>query len=269
MGKRRVSACRKSGGRRCVRGHFCGEAAPPNYPPQGTARLIQNLIECLQFMPAPSKSHRRPRELTCVIVEDQGLFLELLSGMLALRGGLRIVATARTVEEGRVACGKHLPDLLVLDLDLPDGNGLEVAECLLKTKPEARVVIVSGHAIGFVCPGWLNDNLQAIISKNDTFAALRAELDELLALEETTAKPPQKRQKLFAHKPLTPRESEIFALIGEGLSSKEIATRLHLSEHTVQEHRKRIAAKLGTTGGELVQRAITQRGAFFRSQADS
>ena len=227
------------------------------------------MIECPQLMPATSKSPRRPRELTCMIVEDQGLFLELLSGMLALRGGLRIVATARSVEEGRAVCEKHLPDLLVLDLDLPDGNGLEVAECLLKTKPEARVIIVSGHASGFVCPGWLNDSLQAIISKNDTFASLRAELDELLAIEGTSAEPLPQRNKLFAHKPLTPRESEIFALIGEGLTTKEIATRLYVSEHTVQHHRKRIAAKLGTTGGELVQRAITQRETFFRSQADS
>ena len=213
--------------------------------------------------------HPRPRELSCVIVEDQGLFLELLSGMLALRGGLRIVATARSVEEGRAACGKYLPDLLVLDLDLPDGCGLEVAECLLKTKPKARVVVVSGHASDFVCPEWLNDSLQAIISKNDTFAALRSELDELLAIEETTAKPLPERNKLFAHKPLTPRESEVFALIGEGLSSKEIGARLYLSEHTVQHHRKRIATKLGTTGGELVQRAITQRGAFFSAQGES
>jgi DNA-binding NarL/FixJ family response regulator len=223
------------------------------------------------FLPMPSNmnSTRRPRELSCVVVEDQGLFLDLLSGMLGLRGGLRVVAAARTVAEGRAACEKHLPDLLVLDLDLPDGNGLEVAEFLLKTKPEARVMVVSGHASGFVCPAWLNDNLQAIIDKNETFSSLRAELDEILPAAETTTKPLPERKKIFAHKPLTPRESEILALIGEGLTSKEIGERLHLSEHTVQEHRKRISTKLGTKGGELLQRAIAQRGAFFRSKADS
>ena len=149
-------------------------------------------------MPASSRSVRRPRDLSCVLAEDQGLFLDLLSGMPGLRGGLHMVATARTVCEGRAACEKHLPDLLVLDLDLPDGNGLEVAEVLLKTKPEARVMVVSGHAAGFVCPEWLNGNLQVIIDKNETLSSLRAELDQLLALGETTAKPLPVRKKLFA-----------------------------------------------------------------------
>ena len=210
---------------------------------------------------------RRPRELTCVVVEDQGLFLEMLSNMLNLRGGLRVVASALDVAAGQAACTKHRPDLLVLDLDLPGGSGLLVAKHLLEQSPAARIIIVSGNASGFVCPGWLNDNLQAIISKNDTFAALRTELDEILAIEDTVARPREK--KVFTDKPLTPRESEIFALIGEGLASKEIGARLHLSEHTVQAHRKRLAAKLGTIGGELVQRAIAQRGTFFRSPADS
>jgi DNA-binding NarL/FixJ family response regulator len=207
------------------------------------------------------KNSRRPRELACVVVEDQGLFLELLGAMLNMRGGLRVVATGRTVEEGKAACAKHRPDLLVLDLDLPDGSGLGVAKSLLAIRRNARVVIVSGHASDFVCPSWLDKNLQAIISKNDTFASLRAELDEMLAMENTTVRPREKKN--FTGMPLTPREAEIFALIGEGLTSKEIASRLDLSEHTVQAHRKRMARKLGTNGTELVQRAIVQRQAFF------
>jgi DNA-binding NarL/FixJ family response regulator len=205
----------------------------------------------------------RPRELTCVVVEDQGLFLEMLRGMLNMRGGLRVAATALDVAEGRAACRKHQPDLLLLDLDLPDGSGLAVAKHLLEHNPAARIIIVSGHATGFVCPPWLHDNLHAIISKNDTFAALRTELDNILSLEDTTLRP--RESKDFKAKPLIAREGEVFGLIGEGLSSKEIGARLHLSEHTVQAHRKRIAAKLGTTGAELVQRAIMQRQAFFAS----
>lgn len=62
---------------------------------------------------------------------------------------------------------------------------------------------------------------------------------------------------------LTDREAEIFGLIGDGLTSREIAERLGLSEHTVQTHRKRIATKLRTTGDELVRRAVAHRAAFF------
>jgi DNA-binding NarL/FixJ family response regulator len=155
----------------------------------------------------------------------------------------------------------------LLDLDLPDGSGLEVAQSLLETNPDARVVIVSGHASDFVCPSWLDKNLQAIISKNDTFASLRAELYEMLATKRTAGR--ENEKKNFTAKPLTPREAEIFALIGDGLASKEIAARLDLSEHTVQAHRKRIAIKLGTTGMELVKKAITQRQTYFLEQGET
>ena len=188
----------------------------------------------------------------------------MLGSILNMRGGLRVVASALDVTGGKAACTKYRPDLLMLDLDLPDGNGLLVAEHLLELKPSARIIIVSGNASGFVCPAWLDKNLQAIISKNDTFAALRAELDEILDLEDTVARPREK--KVFTDKPLTQREAEIFALIGEGLTSKEIGERLHLSEHTVQAHRKRLAHKLGTSGPELMQRALLQRQALFSSQ---
>lgn len=200
-------------------------------------------------------------ELTCVLVEDQGLFLEMLGGMLNMRGGLRVVASALNVAEGRASVARHVPDLLLLDLDLPDGSGLDVAEHLLKHNPHARVIIVSGHAPDFVCPGWLKSNLQAVISKNETFSTLRQELDEMLSPAKTKLRP--RSTKPFTEKPLTAREAEIFALIGEGLTSKEIGARLHVSEHTVQAHRKRIAAKLGTTGSELSHRAIVQRRTYF------
>jgi DNA-binding NarL/FixJ family response regulator len=206
-----------------------------------------------------------PQEITCVLVEDQGLFLEMLRGMISMRGGLRIVASALSVAEGRAVVDKHQPDLLLLDLDLPDGSGLEVAQRLLEKNPEARVVVVSGHAAAFVCPPWLRENLQAVISKNDTFAALRGELDEILSPTRTKLRP--RTGKNITTKDLSAREAEIFALIGEGLTSKEIGTRLHLSEHTIQAHRKRIAFKLGTTGSELSHRAIAQRTAFFGSPA--
>ena len=202
------------------------------------------------------------RGITCVIVEDQALFLEILGGMLILRGGLQIKARVATVAEGKAACRRHKPDLLVLDLDLPDGSGLEVARTLIRTNAAARVIVVSGNAGGFVCPEWLNDNLQAVISKNDTFEALRHELDEVLE----SSRPSRPRH--FTQAELSEREAEIFALMGEGLSTKEIAAKLFLSMHTVQAHRKRMAVKLGTWGSELVKRAIEHRVTFFPPRKD-
>lgn len=203
-------------------------------------------------------AHRRrcASSLRCFIVEDQAMFLELLEGMLVIRGGLRILGRAQTVAAGIATCSCQSADLLLLDLSLPDGDGLDVARAFVERNPAGRIIIVTGHASSFVCPAWIEANLQAVISKSDTFQSLRAELDELLP-------PAAGAATATGGKPMTPREAEVFALVGEGLSNKEIAARLGVSAHTVLTHRKRLAAKLGTRGTELAMRAVAQRAAFF------
>lgn len=203
-----------------------------------------------------------PRELTCVVVEDQGLFLEMLGEMLNMRGGVRVLAGALTVADGKAACKRHRPDLLILDLDLPDGDGIEVAKFLIEENPESLVIIVSGHIDEFICPSWLRKNLQATISKNSAFSHLREELDEILAVKQVRFRRHGTREAVTEEGPLTPREAEIFALVGEGFSTKEIALRLFRSEHTIKTHRKHIARKLGTIGLEMVQRASARQRAF-------
>ena len=101
-----------------------------------------------------------PAPLTCVVVEDQLMFLQLLVGMLKLQQGLRVVATAATAAAGMEACIKHRPDLLILDLSLPDQRGEVVAEALLTHHPEARLIVLSGEASRFVCPPQLQSMLQ-------------------------------------------------------------------------------------------------------------
>lgn len=198
------------------------------------------------------------KPLSCVVVEDQVMFLELLSGILVVRPRLHVAARASDVAAGVAACHRWKPDLLILDLALPDGDGLEVARVFLDVRPDGRVIVLSGHASDFVCPAWLNAGLQAVISKNAAFDVLRRELDELLG-----ALPARVAGHADPHptpaRPLTDREVEVFTLIGDGLSTADIAARLAVSEHTVHTHRKRIAAKLGTQGDELVRRAVAHR----------
>ena len=108
-----------------------------------------------------------------------------------------------------------------------------------------------------------------MVDKTQTFEDLRAELNGFLpsfAAGNSAKKSPEKNP-LF-QKDLSGREAQIFGLIGEGLCSKEIAAHLRLSEHTIQSHRKRIAAKLGTQGNELMQVAIAQRRLSFSSSKE-
>lgn len=195
--------------------------------------------------------------MNCVVVEDQVMFLELLTGLLTARPGLRVVATARSVLEGQAACQIQKPDLLLLDLALPDGDGLDVARHFLGVRPEGRVIVLSGHSADFVCPAWLTGPLAAVISKNDTFDALRRELDDMLGAVPSGAT--DTPQVASPERPLTAREMDVYRLIGEGLTGGGIAQRLGVSKHTVHTLRKRIAAKLRTRGDELTRRAVIHR----------
>ena len=194
-----------------------------------------------------------PDKLSCVIVEDQTMFLQLLHNMLQAMPQLSVAATARTKAEAIAACEKHQPDLLVLDLALPDGEGIAVARKLAKLKTSARTIILSGEASTFVCPSDLQSRVHAVLDKTQAFDALAEEIKALVPGARPNAGAARGGNP---REQLSDREYEIFRLMGRGMLSKEIGDALGISPLTVQSHRKKIAQRLGTTGPELVQRAL-------------
>ena len=186
-------------------------------------------------------SSNRASPLRCLIVEDQLMFLQLLKSMLEAMPGLEVSATATSQAAAIGLCtGDQPPDLLVLDLALPDGDGLAVAEALQQRQPCAQVVVLSGQASSFVCPAHLQPFIRGVVDKTAAFSQLQSVVQSCLP---------------HAPEPLTPRQREIYGLIGQGLSNKEIARATALSIATVETHRKAIAQKLGVSGAELVRQA--------------
>ena len=182
-----------------------------------------------------------PPILRCLIVEDQVMLLQLLHSMLEVMPGLSVVAAATTQAEAIAHCrSADPPDLLILDLALPDGDGLAVAQALAEHHPNPQVVVLSGQASSFVCPAALQPLIAGVVDKTSAFSQLTSVLERCLPQSGT---------------PLTPRQQEIFGLIGKGLTNKEIARAAGLSIATVETHRKTIAQKLGVSGAELVRQA--------------
>ena len=190
---------------------------------------------------APFPTANSSGRLQCLIVEDQLMFQQLLRSMLEALPGLEVKATATTQAEAIAHCsGEDPPDLLILDLALPDGDGLAVAEALAQRRPDAQVVVLSGQASSFVCPAGLQTLIRGVVDKTAAFSQLQNVLERCLPNQP---------------EPLTPRQREIYALIGQGLSNKDIAQTTGLSVTTVETHRKAIAQKLGVSGAELVRQA--------------
>lgn len=198
---------------------------------------------------APKK--KPPSRPTCVIVEDHVMFEQLLGSMIMAEELVHIVSAVHCVEEGIEACLKYQPDLLLLDLALPDGDGLAVARALVKCRPDARVIIISGQADTFRCPPDLKQHICSVIEKTRSFAVVRQEVAECLSQMSSA-----NALVGFADiARLSPREQEIFRMIGRGLSTKEIAAAAFISPKTVETHRKKIAAKLGLRTSAIVRRA--------------
>ena len=131
-------------------------------------------------MPAPLPANQL-RSLQCLIVEDQVMFLQLLRSMLEALPGLEIGAVATTQAEALALCsGDAPPDVLILDLALPDGDGLVVAEVLAETNPKAKVVVLSGQASSFVCPAALQPWIVGVVDKTAAFSQLQRVLEPCL-----------------------------------------------------------------------------------------
>jgi DNA-binding NarL/FixJ family response regulator len=185
----------------------------------------------------------------CLIVEDEIMFAQMLAGMLRGIAGLEVAGIAHSRRDALAACETLKPDLLVLDLALPDGNGVDVARALARKNPKSRSIILSGQASVFVLPPTLRQHIHAVVDKTKAYSVLQREVLQLLAMDSTAP------ASADPESVLSPREREVFRELGRGLLNKQIAEQLGISTGTVAIHRKRIAAKLDKRGSELVRLA--------------
>jgi DNA-binding NarL/FixJ family response regulator len=143
--------------------------------------------------------------LRCLIVEDQVMFLQLLSRLLQGMPCLEIVATATSCREGMQGCQQHRPQLMVLDLALPDGDGLQVARFLRMLEPDAKVLVLSAQASSFVCPEELEPMVVGVVDKTATYETLEEVIHSALPPQDASAHPSRSDPVLVLT--LTPRHA--------------------------------------------------------------
>ena len=191
-------------------------------------------------------------KLRCLVVEDQLMFLELLVATLKTVPYIEVVATATSVQEGLLAVEHHRPDLGIFDLVLPGGDGLQLAQKAKELVPGIECILLTAQPGQVEWSPELAKCFRAIVDKVRAFDVLLREVDSLLkekfpALENAAATDPTLL--------LTPREFEIFQLVGHGHGNKQIAAELFISQRTVESHRKAISRKLKSSGADLVRTA--------------
>ena len=196
-----------------------------------------------------------------LIADDHELFREGLRVVLDLRPDFEVVAEAANVAETIAAHAQHHPDLTLLDLQMPDGTGIDALKIIRKTQPDARVLMLTTYdgdediyrAMAAGASGYL---LKSIPSKQ-LEAAIRAVIEGRQYL------PPAVTERLAeraAFQALTARELEILALIARGLSNKDVARVLAANEFTIKAHGRNSLAKLGVETRTEAAILAVQRG---------
>ena len=203
-----------------------------------------------------------------LIVDDHTLVRAGHSRLLQTFAGVDVVAEASNADQAIDLATIHRPDLVLLDLSLPGRTGLEALSVILERAPGTRVVMMSMHDDPLHVRDALDRGAAGFVVKDA--APMELELALRSALGGDVFLSPRISSRMIAPllgkaKPagvaaLPPRQREILAQIGRGLSSKEIAADLGISVKTVETHRARLMEALGCRrANELVLLAVTHR----------
>jgi two-component system NarL family response regulator len=204
-----------------------------------------------------------------LLADDHRMFREALAGRLATEPDLAVVAEASSGAETLDQVARHGPDIVVLDIGLPDMTGIQAAERIAKEHPEVRVVALSGHADRLYVEQMLKAGARGYVVKSsgadELISAIQAAMSGHVFLSpEVTAKMVRHlhNDAVATPPPLTvlgAREQEVLSLLADGLRSAEIASQLGIAAATVEVHRRNIKRKLGLhTTAELTRYAIRE-----------
>jgi DNA-binding NarL/FixJ family response regulator len=207
-----------------------------------------------------------------VIADDHELIREGIKKIVRPCSDLKVVGEAADLKQAVALVAQVRPDVVVLDISLPDADGLDGLDELRRHFPGLRVVMLSMHPEERYALAALRAGALGYVSKNTASAELVEALRkaavgtphigprvaELLARE--SVRPPPHLPPHLPHELLAPREAEIVALIGAGLQVKQVAAELGISVSSVNTYRKRIFRKMGLSSNAALIRYALRHG---------
>jgi two-component system NarL family response regulator len=202
-----------------------------------------------------------------LLIEDHRMVREALCEVLQKVPDIEFVGEAGDAREGLKQVIDLKPDVVVLDIRLPDLNGIEVAARLRDAGSHAKVVALSAFADKRFVTAMLRSGASAYVTKSAAGTELVRAIRAVAAghgyfspeIAGTLASEVRDRPLAGEAQPLARREREVLRLIAEGVRSPAIAEQLHVSVATVEVHRRNIMRKLGLrTVAELTKHAIRE-----------
>ena len=196
---------------------------------------------------------------TILIVDDHTLFREGLRAIIERGPGYEVIGEAGNSREGLQMVEKYKPDLVLVDISLPDRSGIELTRDIVKLSTKTRIMIVSMHSKTDYIVRAFQAGATGYVIKESAAAKLLQGIGSVLKgdyfmdaavsqkVVEKLAEIKEKKVKVTntTYDALTPREQEVMILVAEGLSTNQISERLYISPKTVENHRSRVMQKLG------------------------
>jgi DNA-binding NarL/FixJ family response regulator len=200
-------------------------------------------------MPAP--------EITVLIVDDHPLFRRGVRFYLDTVPGIKVVGEADSGEAALTFLAQRQADVVLLDLQMPGMGGVETARSMLGLQPAPKVLVLTSFggwqkahaalkagAAGFVLKDAQPEELEAAIKAVATGGSYLSAQTSAELLSHVVSKSAESEAPTGSNEPLSVREIEVLQLIAQGLSNREIADRLFISEKTVKTHVANILQKL-------------------------
>lgn len=205
-----------------------------------------------------------------ILIEDHPLFREGIKTILSRNSRYEVVGEAGTGREGIRLVIEIKPELVLLDLSLPDRRGLSLINDIIRSSPKTGILIVSMHsnidhivksfqsgAMGYIVKESAADTLLAALEtviQGDYY--MDTSVSQKVVQKIARIAPKKSIPEPCGYEVLTPREQEVLALLAEGLNSRTVSEKLYISQKTVENHRANIMRKLGLHNSvELVRYA--------------
>jgi two-component system response regulator NreC len=190
-----------------------------------------------------------------LLVDDHKIMREGLRSLLENQPGMQVIAEAVNGREAvRLARDKR-PDVVIMDIDMPDLGGIEATRQMCAALPEVKVIGLSIHSEKHYVVNMLRSGASGFLSKDCPFDELTQAIETVMTnhtylspkiadfmIDHYIREVPVIESSAFSV--LTPREREVLQLIAEGSTTKEIASQLNVSAKTVDTHRRQIMDKL-------------------------
>ena len=196
-----------------------------------------------------------------LVVDDHALLRTGVANIINQEPGLRVVAEAANGVEAVAAFERHHPDVTLLDLRMPEMEGVEAVTQIRNRDPHAKVIILTTYDTDEDITRALKAGAKAYVLKDISAEALITCIHDVLAGKTYLA--PAAAAKLaegVTRVHLTPRELTTLKLMADGKSNKEIANELGISDRTVKSHLGHLFEKLGVTSRTEAVKVASRRG---------